>query len=112
VDAIEVLAQHVIFDVDTYVVDLPDDYTDIPEVDASCFIKARIPQEGWLAPLDYTYEEAVSHIDDTTFYDVIPGTAITFLVRFHNEIDGEEACFNGDSSARVFRARIVVSERL
>lgn len=108
VDAIETLATRVAFDVDTYVVDHPDGYTDIPEVDATCFVKARIPQEGWIPPTGFTAEEAVSRIDSTTFYDVIPGTAITFLVRFRNHVDTETACYDGDLMARVFRATIVV----
>lgn len=108
VDAIETLATRVAFDVDTYVVDHDDGYTDIPEVDATCFVKQRIPQEGWIPPSGFTAEEAVSRIDSTTFYDVMPGTTITFLVRFRNHIDTETACYEGDRMARVFRATIIV----
>lgn len=108
VDAVETLATRVAFDTDTYVLDHPDGYTDIEEVDAACFIKARIPQEGWLPPPGFTAEEAVSRIDSTTFYDVMPGTAVTFLVRFRNHVDSDTACYEGDLMARVFRATIVV----
>jgi len=108
VDAIETLATRVQFDVDTYIVDHPDGYSDIEEVDATCFVKERIPQEGWLPPSGFTPEEAVSGIDSITFFNVMPGTAITFLVRFRNHIDDDTACYEGDLRARVFRATIVV----
>ena len=108
VDAVETLATRVQFDVDTYVVDHPDGYTDIPEVDARCFVKERVPQEGWIPPSGFTPEQAVDHIDTTSFYDVMPGTSITFLVTFRNHVDADTACYEGDVMARVFRATIVV----
>jgi hypothetical protein len=108
VDAIETLATRTAYDTDTYLVDHDDGYTDIPEVDATCFVKERIPQEGWIPPTGFTSEEAVSRIDSSTFYDVIPGTTITFLVRFRNHVDADTACYEGDVLARVFRATIVV----
>ncbi len=108
VDAVEIIATRVAFDVDTTVRDHPDGYTDIPEVDASCFVKARIPQTGWTPPLGFTPEQAVSHIDSTTFFDVMPGTLIEFLVSFRNHVDADTACYEGDVMARVFTATIVV----
>lgn len=108
VDAVEVIATRVAFDVDTWVQDHPDGYDDIEEVDASCFVKSRVPQPDWVPPAGFTAEEAVSHINATTFFDVMPGTLIKFLVRFRNRVSADEACYEGDRMARVFRATIVV----
>ncbi|MDI7269300.1 MAG: hypothetical protein QME96_15025, partial [Myxococcota bacterium] len=108
VDAVATLATRVQYDVDTHVVDHPDGYADIPEVDARCFVHERVPQPGWIPPAGLTPEEAVSRIDATTFYDVMPGTRITFLVTFRNHVDDDTACYEGDVRARVFRATIVV----
>jgi hypothetical protein len=108
VDAVETLATRVQFDVDTYVVDHVDGYTDIEEVDARCFVKDRVPQEGWIPPSGFTPEAAVSRIDATTFFDVMPGTTITFEIGFRNHVTDDEACYDGDLMARVFRATIVV----
>ncbi|MFH1434197.1 MAG: hypothetical protein ABIJ56_00640 [Pseudomonadota bacterium] len=110
VDSIETIATKVPFDVDTYVMDLPDGYDDPgwEEVDARCFIKKRIPQPGWTPPPGYTAEEAVAFYDQTAFYLVLPGTQVTFKVQFQNYIDEATNCYEGDKMARVFLARIVV----
>jgi hypothetical protein len=109
VDAVETLASDVPVDVDTYVRDMPDPYTDPGwvEVDASCFVKERVPQPGWTPPPGYTAEEAVERYDLSTFYTVVPGTRVTFRVTFENSLDGG-ACYEGDDVPRVFLARIVV----
>jgi hypothetical protein len=110
VDAIETLATKVPFDVDTYTVDEPDGY-DEPgweEVDATCFIKKRIPQPGWEPPPGFTADEAVAFYDQSAFYLVLPGTKVTFKVQFQNFINAGANCYDGDNFARVFLARIVV----
>jgi hypothetical protein len=110
VDAVEILATKVPFDVDTYTRDMPDGYMDPgwEEVDATCFIKKRIPQPGWDPPPGYTADEAVAFYDQSAFYLVLPGTQITFRVQFQNYIDEATNCYEGDDFARVFLARIIV----
>lgn len=105
IDAVETLAEEVVIDVDTTTADLPDLYTDPgwTEVDATCFIRARIPQPGWVPPEGIAPEDAVASYDGAAFYGVVPGTRVTFRVQFQNA-----GCFEGDYSPRVFLARIVV----
>jgi hypothetical protein len=73
------------------------------DVDATLFIKAITPIEGYRdgipgpnAGISYR-----SH-DDTTFYEVIPGTLVDFEVEFWNDFR-EPA-----RTAQIFQARIVV----
>ena len=76
----------------------PDDF------DAAQFIKSVIPVEGYgpsgeSGPLPgVTYSDK----DDTTFYDVIPGTRIDFDIDFWNDVRPPAA------TAQIFRAEIVV----
>jgi hypothetical protein len=111
VDAVGTLASDVPVDVDTYTMDMDDLYTEPGwiEVDASCFIKERVPRPGWTPPPGHTAEEAVESYDDTTFYRVLPGTRLTFRVTFENrDSSSGEACYEGDLVPRVFLARIMV----
>ena len=99
VDAIEMLATRVPFDVDTFTE--PDPAYPLG-VDTRCFIRRIIPQE-WFEPSGMTHEQAVAFMDESTFYQVLPGTNVEFLVQFQNA-----GCFDGDDLARIFRATIVV----
>ncbi len=71
--------------------------------DATLFIKSIVPLEGYREGLSgampgVTYERK----DDTTFYQVIPGTAVEFTIDFWNDVRPPAA------TAQVFRCRIVV----
>ncbi|NMC71247.1 MAG: VWA domain-containing protein, partial [Myxococcales bacterium] len=99
VDGIEMLATRVPFDVDT-VTEADPAYP--LGVDTRCFIHRIIPQE-WYEPPGMTHEQAVAFMDESTFYQVLPGTNVEFLVEFQNN-----GCFDGDDYARIFRATIVV----
>jgi hypothetical protein len=105
IDAVEMLAEDIVIDVDTTTADMPDLYTEAgwTEVDATCFIRARIPQPGWVPPEGIAPEDAVASYDGTAFYGVVPGTRVTFRIQFQNY-----GCFEGDYAPRVFLARIVV----
>ena len=100
VDAIELLATRVPFDVDTFTEDDPSDPLGI---DATCFIRRIIPLR-WLGPTGIENDpEAAAGMDESTFYEVLPGTNVEFTVQFQND-----GCFAGDEFARVFLATIVV----
>jgi len=105
IDAVEMLATQVAIDVDTTTADMPDLYSEPgwTEVDATCFIRARIPQPGWIPPEGVAPEDAVASYDGAAFYGVIPGTRVTFRVQFQNA-----GCYEGDIMPRVFAARIIV----
>ena len=47
--------------------------------------------------------ESAAGLDDSTFYEVLPGARVEFNVQFQN-VD----CFAGDEMARAFKATIVV----
>jgi len=69
------------------------------EFDATLFIKAITPVEGYrdgIAGMGY------DSFDDTTFYNVIPGTMVDFAIDFFNDVRPPAA------TAEIFRARIVV----
>jgi len=71
--------------------------------DATQFIKSIVPVEGYNGGLSgpmpgVTYESK----DDTTFYQVIPGTAVEFNVDFWNDVRPPA------ETAQVFQATIVV----
>lgn len=73
------------------------------EFDARGFIKSIIPREGYNGTLSgpmpgVTYTSK----DDTTFYQVIPGTDVEFDIDFWNDVRPPA------TTAQVFRARIVV----
>jgi hypothetical protein len=100
VDAVRDLVGGTPQDVDTTtenVMGNPDDF------DATLFIKSIVPFEGYRDGLSgpmpgVTYDSK----DDTTFYQVIPGTAVEFTVDFWNDVRPPAA------TAQIFRARIVV----
>ncbi len=69
------------------------------EFNATLFIKAIVPVEGYLegiAGMGY------DSFDDTTFYNVIPGTEVEFSVDFWNDVRPPAA------TAEIFEARIIV----
>ena len=71
--------------------------------DATLFIKAIVPDEGYNGGVSgpvpgVTYERK----DMTTFYQVIPGTLVDFVIDFYNDVR-----MPGDV-AQVFRALIIV----
>jgi len=71
--------------------------------DATTFIKSIVPLEGYNGALSgpmpgVTYESK----DETTFYQVIPGTAVEFTVDFWNDVRPPA------ETAQVFQATIVV----
>jgi len=99
VDGIEMLATRVPFDVDTFT---EADPAYPLGVDTRCFIKRIIPQE-WYEPVGMTHEQAVAFMDESTFYEVLPGTNVEFMVQFQND-----GCFEGNENAQIFRATIVV----
>jgi hypothetical protein len=100
IDAVEALATRVPFDVDTLV---EDDPTDSLGVDARCFVKRIIPLQ-WFGPTGIANDpEAALMMDDSTFYQVLPGTQVEFTVQFQND-----GCYHGDEQARLFMATIVV----
>ncbi len=105
VGAIETIATRVPLDVDTA---LRDDTTDT--VDARLFIKRRQPACSavppstpcWFPPGGVTERDAVAHVDQSTFYGVIPGTRVRFRITFQND------SFRGESQAKIFIAYIDV----
>ncbi|MBI5491118.1 MAG: hypothetical protein HY905_27550, partial [Deltaproteobacteria bacterium] len=100
VDAIEMLATRVPFDVDTFTEDDPGDPLG---VDATCFIRRIIPLR-WIGPTGIENDpESAAGMDESTFYEVLPGATVEFTVQFQNV-----GCFAGDEYARVFLATIVV----
>lgn len=102
VDGIETLAGQTPQDVDTE----PQNVDGNPDnFDARAFIKAITPLEGFRASdglkgahPGQTYREK----DAQTFYDVVPGTRVTFRVRFLNDVRRPKR------SAEIFKALIVV----
>jgi hypothetical protein len=83
-------------DVNTRTVNVPGNPD---EFDATLFIKAITPVEGYRDGIAGT---GFSSMDDTTFYDVIPGTLVEFAVDFYNDVR-EPA-----DTAQIFQARIIV----
>jgi len=70
------------------------------EFDATRFIKAIVPLEGYDA--SGTPGAGYSSRDDTTFYDVIPGTDVDFTIDFWNDVRPTP------ETAEIFEARIIV----
>jgi len=99
VDAVQTLAQRVPFDVDTRTERDPTELV----VDTTCFVRRIIPLE-WYGSTGTPHDpDAALFMDDTTFYQVLPGAAVEFTVQFQND-----GCFPGESVARLFKATIVV----
>lgn len=107
VEAIETIATRVPFDVDT---GLRDDAADASGIDATRFIKRRIPgcnavpaiDPCWFEPPGVTHELAVALVDTSTFYGVIPGTRVTFQITFQNDF------YAGSRQSELFIAYIDV----
>lgn len=104
--AIETIATRVPLDVDT---GLRNDPMNIDGVDATRFIKRRVPrcravpaEECWTAPMGVAHDAAVAAYDESTFFGVIPGTQVRFRITFQNDFR------MGDVSAQVFVAYIDV----
>lgn len=74
------------------------------EVDATAFIKSITAIEGYSSAGIAGPNPGVSYSshDDTTFYDVVPGTLLDFEVDFHNDFEMPH------ETAVIFRARILV----
>jgi hypothetical protein len=100
IDGIETLAGRTPQNVDTTAENVdgnPDGF------DATLFIKAITPVEGYNGGVSgpnpgVTYESK----DETTFYQVVPGTQVDFEIRFLNDVRPPAA------TAQIFRATIVV----
>lgn len=105
--AIETIATRVPLDVDTGV---RDDPTDALGVDARQFISRRTPActamppitPCWTPPVGTAPEDAVAFVDSSTFFGVIPGTQVTFVITFQNNF------FPGTSQTEIFIAYIDV----
>lgn len=96
IDAIGTLTGGVAQDVSTRTENIPGNPDDF---NATTFIKAVTPVEG--------YREGVpgagyDRFDETTFYNVIPGTIVEFSVDFWNDVRPPAA------TAQIFKARIIV----
>jgi hypothetical protein len=72
------------------------------EFDATRFIKSIVPVEGFRDGIPGPGPNSYSSRDETTFYDVIPGTRVQFAVDFWNDVHPPA------ETALIFRARIVV----
>jgi len=105
VGAVETVATQIPTTVDTAIRD-----DDSDEVDATQFIIELKPgcaatpplDTCWRAPAGVAHEEAVAGYDESTFFDVLPGTQVTFRVSFRNSF------FRGEERTRVFTAFIDV----
>ncbi|MCB9597936.1 MAG: hypothetical protein H6719_34790 [Sandaracinaceae bacterium] len=100
VDAVRDLVGGTPQDVDTVTENVPGNPDNF---DATLFIKSIVPLEGYnggvTGPMPgVTYASK----DETTFYQVIPGTIVEFTVDFWNDVRPPAA------TAQVFQARIVV----
>ncbi len=100
VDAIRTLAEETPQDISATVRDGEDRPPEVGPVDAARFIKAITP---------VTLFDGTSHdcpdatlCDDARFYGVVPGSTVTFRIRFHNDFQEPR------SHAQVFLATIVV----
>ena len=96
VDAVSDLVSEVPQDVSTRKRNLPGNPD---EFDATLFIKSITPVEGYTpdgSPGGYESK------DETTFYQVIPGTQVVFQVRFYNDVRPP------GPTAQIFRAKILV----
>ena len=69
------------------------------EFDATLFIKSITPVEGYVGGIPGMGYDS---FDDTTFYNVIPGTEVDFNVDFFNDVRPPAA------TAQIFEARIIV----
>ena len=96
VDGIDSLVGGVKQDVSTRTENVPGNPD---ELDATLFIKAIVPVEGYLP--DGTAGGYDSK-DETTFYGVIPGTLVDFSIDFYNDVRMPA------DVAQIFEARIIV----
>lgn len=100
VDAVRTLAEETPQDISAIVRDGEDRPPEVGPVDAGQFIKAITP---------YRLFDGVTHdcpdatrCDDRRFFDVVPGSTVTFRIRFHNDFQEPR------SHAQVFLATIIV----
>jgi hypothetical protein len=96
VDGIATLTSSTPQDVNTRTENVPGNPDDF---DATLFIKSITPEEGYrdgIAGTGYTSK------DETTFYQVIPGTLVDFAIDFHNDVRPPA------ETAQIFQARIIV----
>ncbi|MCS6797281.1 MAG: hypothetical protein NZ898_01910 [Myxococcota bacterium] len=108
-EAIRTLATRVPLDVDTVTRDDPtDDYPASP-IDATRFIKRRVPrchavpaEPCWTPPPGIAHEDAVAAFDVSTFFGVVPGSTVRFRIRFHNDF------YPGGPTSEVYLAYIDV----
>jgi hypothetical protein len=99
-DAVETVVRRAPVDVDTAVVDDPSD-----NVDATAFVRQRAPAcaydpvvDGglpsppcWSPPEGLDADEAVALVDQSTFFDILPGTQVSFDVVFQNlTVEGDD----------------------
>lgn len=104
--ALHTMATRVPLDVDTALRDDPQG----PPVDATQFIVRREPsclggvgdRECWTAASGISHERAVDYVDRSTFFGVIPGTALRFRVVFQNR------SVPGGNTAQVYVAYVDV----
>lgn len=105
VSAIDTIARRVPFDVSTAVRAEPS-----PLADAARFVRNRTPgcdaapaiDPCWAPPTGVPPNEAVAGTDLSTFYGVVPGTRVTFVVGFRNDF------FEGTHRSELFIAHIEV----
>ncbi|UJR85781.1 hypothetical protein [Sandaracinus amylolyticus] len=105
VDAIDTIRSSVPFDVGTSVRGEPH-----PLADAARFVKRRTPgcratpaiDPCWEAPEGTEHDDAVAGTDASTFFSVVPGTQVTFVVTFRNDF------FEGSTQSELFIAHIEV----
>ncbi len=100
IEGIETLAGRTPQDVDTTTENVPGNPD---EFDATTFIKAIVPLEGYNGGVSgpnpgVTYASK----DERVFYQVIPGTQVEFTVRFLNDVRPPA------TAAQIFRATIIV----
>ncbi|MEM9192781.1 MAG: hypothetical protein AAGF12_26640 [Myxococcota bacterium] len=108
VEAVNTIATRVPFDITTA---LRDDPTDPQGVDATRFIKRRVPSCGatppvepcWQAAMGVDQADAVAAYDTSTFFGVLPGTRVQFTIRFRNDF------LEGNREVQIFIAFIQVT---
>lgn len=96
VDAVAELVGGTPQDVDTRTENVPGNPD---EFDATLFIMSITPVEGYR---DGVPGAGFDHMDETTFYGVIPGTMVEFAIDFWNDVRPPA------ETAQIFQARIIV----
>ena len=101
VDAIRTLAEETPQDISAIVRDGEDRPDGVGPVDANLFIKAITPVSVFDGTVAHSCPDA-SRCDDQQFFDVTPGSRVTFRIRFLNDFQEPR------SHAQVFLATIIV----